>query len=138
MIMEFPNLPCRVLRRGAIRVVPWLILTALILPRATADTVALWLFDEQQDLYPSCVLGDAASGDYPLILGPGGRIGPGRFGNALDVTEQPPIELRGKYARHVARAKTARSNRSPGRTPIFPGCSRAVSAISVRNRRLPV
>jgi len=103
--MELPHSPCRILHRHAIRVVAWLILAALSLPRAPADTVALWLFDEQQDLYPSCVLGDAASGDYPLILGPGGRIGPGRFGNALDVTEQPPIELRGKYARRVARAK---------------------------------
>lgn len=49
-----------------------------------AGTVALWLFDEQQDLYPSCVLGDASSGRFPLVIGTGGRIVEGKFGNALE------------------------------------------------------
>ena len=39
-----------------------------------AETVALWLFDEQTGVYPSCVLGDASHNNYPLVLGPGGQI----------------------------------------------------------------
>lgn len=60
---------------------------------AQAATVALWLFDEQQGLYPSCVLGDAATNDCPLVLGRGGQIVPGKFGNALRASEQQSIEL---------------------------------------------
>src|SRR5687767_7937870 len=48
-----------------------------------ADTVALWLFDEQVGVYPSSVLNDAGPKSYFLILGRGGEIVPGRFGNAL-------------------------------------------------------
>ncbi len=58
---------------------------------APADTVALWLFDEQVGIYPSCVLGDAESQKFPLVLGPGGQIMPGRFGNALEPSAQPDI-----------------------------------------------
>lgn len=56
---------------------------------APAPTVALWLFDEPEGLYPSHVLNDASARDYPMVLGPGGRIVPGRFGNALQVLAQP-------------------------------------------------
>jgi hypothetical protein len=56
-----------------------------------ARTVALWLFDEQQGLYPSCVLGDAASNRFPLVIGPGGRIVEGKFGNALEAAELPQV-----------------------------------------------
>lgn len=68
------------------------LMVALVACRAHAETVALWLFDEQADLAPSCVLGDAASGDFPLVLGPGGIIVEGKFGNALAPVEQPPVE----------------------------------------------
>lgn len=61
--------------------------------RCGAKTVALWLFDEQAGLYPSCVLGDAATNDFPLVLGRGGEIVPGKFGNALRATEQPKLDL---------------------------------------------
>jgi hypothetical protein len=48
---------------------------ALFVPaRLNAETVALWLFDEQVGIYPSCVLGDASQNNYPLVLGPGGQI----------------------------------------------------------------
>ena len=49
-----------------------------------SQTVALWLFDEQPGLYPSCVLDDAGPNDYPLVIGQGGVIVPGKFGNALE------------------------------------------------------
>lgn len=59
---------------------------------ASAETVALWLFDEQVGLYPSCVLGDARAQEFPLVLGTGGRIVPGRFGNALEPAQQREVQ----------------------------------------------
>jgi hypothetical protein len=56
-----------------------------------SGTVAVWLFDEQVGLYPSCVLNDAGSNNYPMVLGPGGQIVEGRFGNAIEPSEQPKI-----------------------------------------------
>jgi len=60
---------------------------------ARAETVALWLFDEQVGIYPSCALGDASANNYPLVLGSGGQIVEGKFGGALEPSEQPRIEL---------------------------------------------
>ncbi|MGH7551142.1 MAG: LamG domain-containing protein [Gemmatimonadota bacterium] len=60
--------------------------------RAQSDTnqvVALWLFDEPRGLYPSAVLNDASDSDYPLVLGLGGEIVTGMFGNALEVRAEP-------------------------------------------------
>jgi hypothetical protein len=57
--------------------------------RAQTRTVALYLFDEQEGLYPSCVLADAGPNDMPMVLGPGGCMVKGRFGNALSTVEQP-------------------------------------------------
>jgi hypothetical protein len=56
-----------------------------------AQTVALWLFDEQQGVYPSAVLNDASDNDYPLVIGPGGMVVPGKYGNALEPIAQPEI-----------------------------------------------
>jgi hypothetical protein len=56
------------------------------------QTIALWAFDEQIGIYPSCVISDLSDNDYPLVLGPGGQIVPGKFGNALEPTEQPKID----------------------------------------------
>jgi hypothetical protein len=58
-----------------------------------AETVALWLFDEPVGSYPSCVLSDAATNDCPLVLGLGGQIVSGKYGNALEPLEQPKLEL---------------------------------------------
>jgi hypothetical protein len=54
-----------------------------------AQTIAFWPFDEQQGLYPSSVLSDVSSNDYPLVLGLGGQVVPGKFGNALEPGEYP-------------------------------------------------
>lgn len=59
---------------------------------ADTHTVALWLFDEQTGLYPSCVVNDAGPRDLAMVLGPGGRIVEGKFGSALEPIEQPKIE----------------------------------------------
>ncbi len=66
-----------------------LCLLLLFAAHINADTVALWLFDEQEGLYPSCVLGDAASGDFPLVIGLGGQLKEGKFGRGLEPTVQP-------------------------------------------------
>lgn len=58
---------------------------------APAGTVALWLFDEQEGLYPSSILNDAGPQDWFLVLGRGGRLVPGRFGRALEVAAPPPF-----------------------------------------------
>lgn len=73
------------------------IVSPIILKAQSADsstrhkTVALWLFDEQQGVYPSSVLNDASQNDIPLVIGPGGEIVKGKFGNALDPIEQPKV-----------------------------------------------
>ena len=59
----------------------------------TPRTVALWLFDEQQGLYPSSVLNDASGDENVLVLGRGGRIVEGRFGNALEVAAPEPLDI---------------------------------------------
>jgi len=58
---------------------------------AYSQTTALWLFDEQQGIYPSSVLNDASDNDYPLVIGPGGQLVDGKFGNALEPIEQQPV-----------------------------------------------
>jgi hypothetical protein len=59
---------------------------------ALAQTVAAWPFDEQVGIYPSCVINDVSDSDYPMVIGPGGRIVPGKFGNALEPVEQPQAD----------------------------------------------
>ena len=62
-------------------------------PSARADTVALWLFDEQVGVYPSSVLNDAGPGGHSLILGRGAEIAPGKFGNALWPVPPAPLAV---------------------------------------------
>lgn len=61
-----------------------------------ADTIALWLFDEPEGLYPSSLLTDASPHHYDLALGRGGRIVAGRFGRALEPCAPAPLEIRGQ------------------------------------------
>ncbi len=56
-----------------------------------SETVALWLFDEPVELYPSHVLDDQSNNDYPLVLGLGGTLVEGKFGNALSAIPHPDI-----------------------------------------------
>ena len=56
-------------------------------------TTALWLFDEQVGLYPSMVLEDQSENNFPLVLGLGGEIVKGKYGDALDATEQERIKV---------------------------------------------
>ena len=58
-----------------------------------AQTIALWLFDEPTGLYPSHVMDDASENDHPLVIGPGGQIVAGKFGNGLSAEKRPPIVL---------------------------------------------
>jgi hypothetical protein len=56
-------------------------------------TIAIWLFDEQTDLYPSKVLHDVGPNEYPLSLGRSGYIVEGKFGNALKIAESREINF---------------------------------------------
>lgn len=60
-------------------------------PARGAETVALWLFNEQEGAYPSSLLNDCGPGGYFLALGRGGRIVPGHEGGALRAIEPPPF-----------------------------------------------
>jgi hypothetical protein len=50
------------------------------------------LFDEPAGLYPSSVLENSSDNDYPLVLGPGGRIVQGKYGRALEPADPPQLE----------------------------------------------
>jgi len=54
---------------------------------------ALWLFDEQIGFYPSHVLEDLSENNFPLVLGLGGQIVEGKFGNALDPVVHSKVQL---------------------------------------------
>lgn len=58
-----------------------------------SQTIALWLFDEPQGLYPSHVIDDSSPNDYPLVIGRAGRIVEGKYGNALDATSFMELEI---------------------------------------------
>ncbi|MDZ7377153.1 MAG: hypothetical protein ONB13_11075, partial [candidate division KSB1 bacterium] len=59
----------------------------------SAQTIVLWTFDEPQGGYPSTVLSDHGPNDYPLVIGLGGQIVEGKFGNALEPIEHPDRAL---------------------------------------------
>ncbi len=77
-----------------------------------SKTVALWLFDEQEGVYPSSVLNDASENNYPLVLGPGGEMVKGKFGNALEPLEQPNVD----YPKGEARFGLKQLQPAKGRT----------------------
>lgn len=91
-----PRLPVNIMTDSRPRKIRFYIFALVVLGCATsighAETIALWLFDEQAGLYPSCVLSDAA-GDAPLVLGRGGQVVEGKFGNALEPSEQAKITV---------------------------------------------
>jgi hypothetical protein len=57
------------------------------------STIAFWPFDEQQGIYPSCVLSDLSDNDYPMVIGLGGKIVKGKFGNALEPVRQAEFDF---------------------------------------------
>jgi len=69
----------------------WIVLAPLSAPPVSAETVALWLFDEQQATYPSSPLNDAGPHSRFVILGRGATLVDGRFGNALQPREPEPL-----------------------------------------------
>jgi len=60
---------------------------------SNGSTIALWLFDEPAGLYPSHAIDDAGENDYVLVIGPGGQLVAGKFGNALTAIERAPVIL---------------------------------------------
>lgn len=74
--------------------VGFIFLTVLSIAQDKEDqTISLWLFDEQVDLYPSQVLENSSGNNIPLVLGLGGQIVPGKFGNALEPIVHPEVKL---------------------------------------------
>jgi hypothetical protein len=65
----------------------------LTMSKASAQTIALWLFDEPLGLYPSHVMDDQSDNDHPLVLGLGGKLVKGKFGNALSTQKHAKIVL---------------------------------------------
>ena len=71
-----------------------LVLIINFIPEKTeAQTIALWLFDEPQGLYPSHVMDDVSENDYPLVIGRSGALVKGKYGNALDATAFMELEI---------------------------------------------
>ena len=60
-----------------------------------AGTVALWLFDEPESLYPSSALNDASGNNHFLVIGRGAHIAEGRFGRALEPSDPAPLHISG-------------------------------------------
>lgn len=89
----------RVKMKTAMRNFQFLWLLALTLPAAEPRTVALWLFDEQKEIYPSSLLNDGASGEHVLVLGRGGRLVDGRWGRALEAMAPEPLTMTGTSIR---------------------------------------
>lgn len=58
-----------------------------------SKTIAVWLFDEPEGLYPSSVINDVGPNDYLMVLGRGGAITKGKFGNALSVIDPIPYDI---------------------------------------------
>lgn len=75
---------------------PVLLFLGFAPPLPAAETVALWLFDEPAGLYPSQVMDSSAGLDAPLVLGLGGQVVTGRFGQALTSEPYPPFEIPAK------------------------------------------
>ncbi len=72
----------------------FILLNTITITSLFPQTIALWCFDEQEGLYPSCVLSDFSDNDYPLVLGQGGQIVKGKFGNALSMLPQLKVEFK--------------------------------------------
>ncbi|MCB0474125.1 MAG: LamG domain-containing protein [Flavobacteriaceae bacterium] len=71
----------------------FLLIVTINATQVKAQTIALWLFDEPQGLYPSHVIDDASENDYPLVIGRCGKIVKGKYGNALDATAYMKLEI---------------------------------------------
>ena len=71
----------------------FVVLSIFIPKQVESQTIALWLFDEPQGLYPSHVIDDASENDYPLVIGRSGKIVKGKYGNALDATAFMELQI---------------------------------------------
>lgn len=69
---------------------------------ADTHTVGLWLFDENQ--YPHTTLTDASENEYDLCLMDGGRLVPGRYGHALEISPSAGVAV--TYAGYIGQGAT--------------------------------
>ncbi len=68
------------------------VLQTSLVAQSNAETIAIWVFDEQQGLYPSKVIHDVGPNGYIMTLGRSGYIVPGKFGNALKIGDPRHID----------------------------------------------
>lgn len=54
-------------------------------PGSDVRTIAVWIFDEQEGLYPSKVIHDVGPEGHIMVLGRAGYIVEGKYGNALQI-----------------------------------------------------
>ncbi len=90
-----------------------LLAIAVPLP-VSAETVALWLFDEPEGMYPSSIVNDASGNGLILALGRGGKIVQGQFGRALEACAPTPLEISGTITEPEFGLSPV--ERAPGRT----------------------
>lgn len=95
-----------------------IVLLGATLGSSPAGTVAVWLFDEPEGLYPSSILNDASGHDLFLAFGRGARIVEGRFGRALEPAEPQPLDLAGLPANGLFGLSTVRSSRRRRAEPL--------------------
>ncbi len=62
-------------------------------PSFAADTVALWLFDEPEWLYPSHTLDSSGGLDSPMVLGLGGTLTEGKWDRALSTVPHAKVDI---------------------------------------------
>lgn len=60
---------------------------------SAAETVALWLFDEPEWLYPSHTLDSSSGLDAPMVLGLGGTLTSGKWGRGLSTRVHAPVDI---------------------------------------------
>lgn len=73
-------------------IAPILIISILNNISLSQKTIAFWPFDEPEGIYPSSVLNDLSNNDYPMVLGLGAIIVKGKFGNALDPSQERKLK----------------------------------------------
>ena len=100
--MQYVLLSNRAMRRWrlaaalpAVWLATWLTTATAQMPcNSTAPddhTIALWLFDEPD--YPGMTLTDASRHQFDLRLKTGGKLVPGRFGNAVELSSNTGIAV---------------------------------------------
>ncbi|MBT3480293.1 MAG: hypothetical protein HN457_02525 [Opitutales bacterium] len=75
------------------RIVSATLVLSLTTALGASETTALWLFDEPEWLYPSHTIDSSVGLDSPMVMGLGGTLTQGKWGNALSTKPHPPVDI---------------------------------------------